>query len=652
MPELNAPHVQPWGWFVGHWSGARALVPALVPTAGGTLLLGATPLQADALAKLAEVTACSFLDGLPHRGLQVHLLDFAIRKRFGHLAELAPLGAYRVHNQPRAAREALAELEALARHRHHELLNADTPTLDAYHAEGRPPQPYQLLLVNLDDLAPLREECQRLEQLMDAGADAGILVLGYTVGLPQAEPETQAESAAPSASALPLWQRWATHCPRLELSVDGQQLKLLPPATGPAAPDWAALARWQAHHAVQLCLPQGVPLGRLVQHRHMLAQQGDAHLEPDFLSVPVGLTLDGRHTLHFEMGARSGCHHALVVGMSGSGKTTLLNHLLVEIAERYTADELRLYLMDYKDGVELQLFRGHPNCEHLFLDNRDTEAARTLLQQFGDLISQRAGQLKAAGVRSLHAWNTLPAETRPAGWQPMPHVLLVVDEAQCLLEGPGAAATTHLLTDVAKRGRSFGVHLMLLTQTLVNSSLPRDLMGQIQLRVAFKLIGEADCERIFGSNNYAPRSLQPLQFVYNTNAGVAAANLLAQTLPFQSDNAVKARLQAARDARPPGLSVTAEVVQSLLAALPAAGRLEKAPGIRPGAGHASPLPPLPFTPAPAAPAWQPAPLTPEQQAQRDREAQFLQQYSGQAARSSLAPVAASQPEPPATGTPA
>ena len=368
------PNPQTWAWAIGHWQMGEALALALGPTASGSLLLGAEPAQVARLSTVAEVAAFSLLDGLPHRGLQVHVFDFAIRKRFAHLAELAPLGAYRVHNHERAFREALAELESLARYRHHELLNQDLPTLEAYHAAGRAPQPYQLLLVHLDDLARQRDECQRLEQLLDAGADAGILVLGYTASLPEAEAATPASPPGQPADAgkpsepMELWQRWAARCPRLRLASDGLSLHLLPPSEGPGAAAWTELARWQQRHGVQLRPPQGVPLGRLVQHRHALAQQGDALLEPDFLSVPVGRTLDGRHELRFEMGPRSGCHHALVVGMSGSGKTTMLNHLLVEIAERYTADELRLYLMDYKDGVELQLFRDHPNCERLFLD--------------------------------------------------------------------------------------------------------------------------------------------------------------------------------------------------------------------------------------------------------------------------------------------
>ena len=48
--------------------------------------------------------------------------------------------------------------------------------------------------------------------------------------------------------------------------------------------------------------------------------------------------------------------HVLVAGKTGSGKSTLLHALITNLALRYSPDEVELYLIDFKKGVEFKTY--------------------------------------------------------------------------------------------------------------------------------------------------------------------------------------------------------------------------------------------------------------------------------------------------------
>src|SRR5581483_7367935 len=48
--------------------------------------------------------------------------------------------------------------------------------------------------------------------------------------------------------------------------------------------------------------------------------------------------------------------HVLVAGKTGSGKSTLLHALITNLALRYSPDEIELYLIDFKQGVEFKVY--------------------------------------------------------------------------------------------------------------------------------------------------------------------------------------------------------------------------------------------------------------------------------------------------------
>ena len=64
-----------------------------------------------------------------------------------------------------------------------------------------------------------------------------------------------------------------------------------------------------------------------------------------------------RHEIPTPATSASGTsQHVLISGKTGSGKSTLLHVLITNLALRYSPDEVELYLVDFKKGVEFKAY--------------------------------------------------------------------------------------------------------------------------------------------------------------------------------------------------------------------------------------------------------------------------------------------------------
>lgn len=247
--------------------------------------------------------------------------------------------------------------------------------------------------------------------------------------------------------------------------------------------------------------------------------------DQDFVSIPVG-TSDSGDGVRFKLGDTSEIHHAFIVGTNGTGKTSFLNQIILGIAERYDPSEIELYLADLKQGVEFQFFDKHPNCRAIFLGEDRLDDLLVLLKSFAEKIEDRARLFKKHRVNKIRDFNELNVNIR------LPRLLLIVDEVHQLF-GTGwkqAGEFQSVLEKVVRQGRSYGIHVILSTQTLTGANISKAIMSQIPLRIAFKLIA-SETYQIFATNNDAPTRLPKYHFVYNTEAGLKEANVVAKALP-------------------------------------------------------------------------------------------------------------------------
>jgi hypothetical protein len=238
--------------------------------------------------------------------------------------------------------------------------------------------------------------------------------------------------------------------------------------------------------------------------------------------APVGF----RDGLPVELALCDASPHALVGGPSGSGKTNFLFAMIGSMAARYSPDELELYLLDFKEGVSFAQFtpgRRDPSwLPHARLVgvniNTDREFGLALLRFLAAEMRRRAEAAKAHEVTKLEELRGVDPDGR---W---PRIVAVIDEFQYLFAERDAVTSqaVTLLEDVARRGRSQGIHLVLSSQDVsgIEAFWGRPaIFEQFVLRVALPR-----ARRVLAEVNDAALTLPRWHAVVNHESGIRHGN--------------------------------------------------------------------------------------------------------------------------------
>jgi tetratricopeptide (TPR) repeat protein len=236
---------------------------------------------------------------------------------------------------------------------------------------------------------------------------------------------------------------------------------------------------------------------------------------------------------------------ALLVGRPGSGKSTLLHAYLGGLTTLYGPDELELYLIDFKEGVEFKAYAEErlPHAKVIAIES-DREFGLSVLESLQAEITQRGQLLRSTGGRQSGVQGL-----REATGDKFPRILLVFDEFQVLFArndkvGLGAA---DLLESIIRQGRGFGVHVLLGSQSLagldaLGAHVPQLLPVRILLPSA-----ESDARKVLGDTNNAGDYLTSHgEGILNGAGGAVEANeRFKGALLAEADRV--ARLQVLRD---------------------------------------------------------------------------------------------------------
>lgn len=237
------------------------------------------------------------------------------------------------------------------------------------------------------------------------------------------------------------------------------------------------------------------------------------------LEVPLGPT--GAYATHQLAVGRGTAQHVLVAGKTGSGKTTLLHVLITSLAMKYSPDELQLYLVDFKKGVGFKPYaaKSLPHARVVAIES-EREFGLSVLRGLDDELARRGDVFRGAGVDDI-------ADYRAARSEPMPRILLVVDEFQEFFSEDDrlAAEAMQILDRLVRQGRAFGIHVLLGSQTLAGAyTLARSTVDQMAIRIALQCT-EADSRLILAEDNPAARLLsRPGEAIYNAANGMVEGN--------------------------------------------------------------------------------------------------------------------------------
>ncbi|MFF4879976.1 FtsK/SpoIIIE domain-containing protein [Micromonospora sp. NPDC000668] len=483
-------------------------VPALVPLldAGHVHLSGDDRTGCDAVVSALLLRAVGRAD--PGA---VRLIGYDPEHLGGGLAGFAPLGTAGLLTfvGPGGLGPLLDDLVEQIRRINETVLAGEHGSLrELAAATGRRPEPWRVaVLLGGDELN--RHERGQLERVVRAGAACGVHLVVRGVPLPEDPTVTRVVAEASGA--------WVGGPSGLPVRLDPP-----PPATLVTETCRETAARVNAG-------PPPTPFADLLPPPELMWREDSS----GGLSAPIGEGPQGR-PVRLTLGDYP--PHALIGGPSGTGKTNLIFAWIGALAARYSPAELEFYLLDFKEGVSFARFaqgRRDPSwLPHMRLVginvNTDREFGLALLRFLADELRRRADAAKKHEVTKL-------AELRavdPTGhW---PRIVAVVDEFQMLLAGRDVVAreAADLLEDLARRGRSQGIHLVLASQDVrgIEALWGRPaLVAQFTLRIALP-----KALRILAERNDAAQSLPRWHAVVNAESGMVEGNEIAR-IPSASD---------------------------------------------------------------------------------------------------------------------
>ena len=197
--------------------------------------------------------------------------------------------------------------------------------------------------------------------------------------------------------------------------------------------------------------------------------------------------------------------HGLAAGTTGSGKSELLQSLIGSLAATYPASTLTFVLVDYKGGAAFADCVQLPHTVGFFTD-LDAHLAKRALISLNAELRRRERILRENGCKDLPELEQRRPDVGLA------NLFIVFDEFAFLKkEVPEFVAG---VVDIAQRGRSLGVHLMLATQR-PSGVVDENIRANTNLRIALRMADEQDSNDVLDRPDAArlPKSLPGRAFV-------------------------------------------------------------------------------------------------------------------------------------------
>ncbi|MCE7083489.1 FtsK/SpoIIIE domain-containing protein [Streptomyces sp. ST2-7A] len=185
--------------------------------------------------------------------------------------------------------------------------------------------------------------------------------------------------------------------------------------------------------------------------------------------------------------------HGLVGGTTGSGKSELLQTLIASLAAVNRPDELTFVLVDYKGGSAFRECAELPHTLGMITDLDGHLVQRALASLDAEL---RRRETVLAEVEAKDHAEYRAKRARDPRLAPLPRLLIVIDEFATLVrELPGFVPG---LINLAQRGRSLGLHLLLATQRPAGS-VNNEIKANTNLRIALRVTDRAESQDIIDS---------------------------------------------------------------------------------------------------------------------------------------------------------
>jgi DNA segregation ATPase FtsK/SpoIIIE, S-DNA-T family len=207
------------------------------------------------------------------------------------------------------------------------------------------------------------------------------------------------------------------------------------------------------------------------------------------------------------------------------------------LATRYSPEELKLYLIDGKQGVEFQPYRDLPHAEVVSLHS-PPELSRSVLAELLVQMEYRYALFSEEGVR-VQDLAGYYRKGQPRG--KLPRIILLVDEYQELFESDQEGVASNYLLKLSQQGRAAGIHMLLASQRFgAAGMLNRDaIFGNFHLLMAMQMRHD-DIQSLTGFGRRGKQLIMtcdlPGKIVVNDQLGDDGSNRLGKVALLKAND--------------------------------------------------------------------------------------------------------------------
>ncbi|MEM9561326.1 MAG: FtsK/SpoIIIE domain-containing protein [Actinomycetota bacterium] len=184
--------------------------------------------------------------------------------------------------------------------------------------------------------------------------------------------------------------------------------------------------------------------------------------------------------------------HGLIGGTSGAGKSELGMSLVAGLMAENPPTRVNFLFIDYKGGASSDVFRRAPHTVG-YVTNLDGLLAMRALTSLRAELNRRMNLLQGRAKDLAEMIERHPDEAPPS-------LVIVVDEFATLVkEIPDFVAG---MVDIAQRGRSLGIHLLLATQR-PSGAVNDNIKANTNLRIALRMLDGGESTAVIGTPDAA-----------------------------------------------------------------------------------------------------------------------------------------------------
>ncbi|GHD20794.1 hypothetical protein GCM10016234_33510 [Tianweitania populi] len=196
--------------------------------------------------------------------------------------------------------------------------------------------------------------------------------------------------------------------------------------------------------------------------------------------------------------------HSLISGTTGSGKGILVTNLMLDLCSLNSPEELEMYLIDPKRGVDYAWARRLPHLKGGIVDDQD--GAMALLERLVGDMDLRYDEISRENCRNIDQYNRkMPPDRR------MPRIVIFFDEvANWMQDDDFKKLVDGLINKIATKSRAAGFHLFMVYQRADNQVMTMQLRTNLGNKLILRLgdegssriaLGEAGADRLLGKGH-------------------------------------------------------------------------------------------------------------------------------------------------------